>query len=214
MLTGGWWKSGVPAVKPAGSSATTPGWCSACRRSTTAPTGLSTANTALRIAQRPGEPVTTQYAPPSGGQGHGLRWVRSSNLVVTYMSTEGRFKPDWIKAGCTTHTNSYVAISCYKIFTPANSWVTVFQYLTHSDWGVKEVWLTYLTWHWFKFCLIMMHFKLHFTNYWPNIVAQICLELFRYFPFTLNYMNTTNFERHRYLYIFMLLQPYLHFHCT
>lgn len=70
---GGWWKSGAPAVKPAGSSATRAGWCSACRRSTTAPTDSSIANTAPRTVPRRGEPVTTPYAPPSGGQGRGLR---------------------------------------------------------------------------------------------------------------------------------------------
>ena len=76
LLTGGWWKSGVPAVRPAESSATRAEWCSACRRSTTAPTGPSTANTAPRIVPRWGEPVTTPCAPPSGGQGRGLRWAR------------------------------------------------------------------------------------------------------------------------------------------
>lgn len=73
VLTGGRRRSGVPAVKPAGSSVTRPGWCSACRRNIMEPTSSCTANTAPKTVQTPGDPVTTPYVRPSGGQGHGLR---------------------------------------------------------------------------------------------------------------------------------------------
>lgn len=74
VSSGGWWTSGVPVARPAGSSATRPERCSACRRCTTAPTRRCTANTAPRTDPRPGEPAITPHAPPSGGQGRGLRW--------------------------------------------------------------------------------------------------------------------------------------------
>ena len=87
LLTGGRWKSGVPAVRLAENSATRAEWCSACRRSTTAPTGPYTANTAQRIGLKWGEPVTTPCALPSGGQGRGLRWARRrGHLHLLFLS--------------------------------------------------------------------------------------------------------------------------------
>lgn len=73
-VAGGWWRSGVRAVKPVESLDTRPEWCSACRPSRTAPTGPSAAKTAPRSVPRPGEPVTTRCALLSGGRGRGLRW--------------------------------------------------------------------------------------------------------------------------------------------
>lgn len=82
VLTGGWRRSGVHAVKPAGSSVTRQGWCSACRRNIMEPTSPCTANTAPKTVQTPGDPVTTPYVRPSGGQGHGLRWGGGVNMCA------------------------------------------------------------------------------------------------------------------------------------
>lgn len=82
VLTGGWRRSGVRAVKPAGSSVTRPGWCSACRRNIMEPTSPCTANTAPKTVQTPGGPVTTPYVWPSGGQGRGLRWGGGVNMCA------------------------------------------------------------------------------------------------------------------------------------
>lgn len=82
LLSGGWWRSGVPAARRAGSWATRPEPCSACKPSTTAPTGPSTASTAPRNVPRRGEPAITRFAPHSGGRGPGPRWVRGVGSVA------------------------------------------------------------------------------------------------------------------------------------